>query len=130
MSRAKNVLTREGNSFVNTASLIKSVLLTFRFFPLQRFSANDAAESAAYSRAGYPAQTTVFLASLATLREMVFVRTVWNSPEPEKARTPRRQAAKKSDQVPLTLCEKCILGCGSAALGVSVFIRGQNIGTR
>jgi hypothetical protein len=33
-----------------------------------------------------------------------------------KARAPRHQAAKKSDQVLLTLCEKRIFGCGSAAL--------------
>jgi hypothetical protein len=62
-----------------------SVLLTFRFFASCKDFLLTVAESASNSRTGYPAQTTVFLTSLATLREMVFGRTAWIPPKPKKS---------------------------------------------
>jgi hypothetical protein len=57
----------------------------FRFFASCKDFLLTITESADYSRTGYPAQTAAFLASLATLREMVFVRTAWRTPKPEKS---------------------------------------------
>jgi hypothetical protein len=106
----------------------QSVLLTFRFFAGGKDFLLRTVESAGYSRTGYPAQTTVFLASLAALREMFFVRTApGDRQNRRKPRAPRRKDAKNSDQVLLALCEKRIFGCGSAALCSSACIGGPTI---
>jgi hypothetical protein len=59
----------------------------FRFFASCKDFLLPAAESAGYTRIGYPARTTVFLASLATLRETGFC-----SDRPELAKTGEKLA--------------------------------------